>query len=151
HAPHRGVPRRRVALPRVPPRAAGQDVQVVDRSLPPQPAAARAAEGNGQREFSRIALWDLLEGLRLWKMWLRQSSNEARRRYKRTALGPMWVTVSLLVFALVLSFVWAGLWKMKVSEFLPFLLSGLLPWTLISSAIGEGCLSFAAGEALTKA
>jgi ABC-type polysaccharide/polyol phosphate export permease len=110
---------------------------------------------NGIEDDKRVraqwALWDFVEGARLWHMWWRQSSNEVRRRYKRTLLGPAWVTVSLLIFAVMLSFVWAGLFKMQVTDFLPFLLSGLLPWTLISSCIGEGCAVFLSGEALIKA
>lgn len=102
------------------------------------------------RKLAAWAMWDLVEGLRLWEMWARQSWNEVRRRYKRTVLGPMWVTVSLIIFAVVLSFVWAGLWNQKVADFLPFLLSGLLPWTLISTAIGESCVAFIANEALMR-
>ena len=101
-------------------------------------------------DLSRRATWDFIEGLRLWELWMRLSWNEVRRRYKRTMLGPMWVTVSLLIFATVLSFVWAALWKQPVVEFLPFLLSGLLPWTMISAAIGESSAVFLAGEALMK-
>jgi ABC-type polysaccharide/polyol phosphate export permease len=37
-----------------------------------------------------------------------------------------------------------------VGEFLPFLLSGLLPWTLISASIAESCSVFLAGEPLMK-
>lgn len=62
----------------------------------------------------------------------------------------MWVTVSLIIFAVVLSFVWAALWNMQVTEFLPFLLSGLLPWTLIYGAIGESCAAFIANEGLMR-
>lgn len=98
----------------------------------------------------RRANWDFTAGLQLWEMWSRLSMNEVRRRYKRTMLGPMWVTVSLLVFATVMSFVWAGLWKQNVVEFLPFLLSGLIPWTMLSAAIGESTAVFLAGEALMK-
>ena len=110
-----------------------------------------AEQGVGERrKLAKWARWDLVEGLRLRKMWFRQSWNEVRRRYKRTMLGPMWVTVSLVIFAVVLSFVWAGLWKMQVTEFLPFLLSGLLPWTMISAAIGESCVAFIANEGLMR-
>lgn len=99
----------------------------------------------------RRANWDFVAGLQLWEMWSRLSMNEVRRRYKRTMLGPMWVTVSLLVFATVMSFVWAGLWKQNVVDFLPFLLSGLIPWTMLSAAIGESTAVFLAGESLMKA
>lgn len=96
------------------------------------------------------AVWDFVAGLRLWEMWSRLSWNEVRRRYRRTMLGPSWVTASLLVFATVMSFVWATLWKQSVVEFMPFLLSGLVPWTMISAAIGESCAAFLAGEGLMK-
>ena len=103
-----------------------------------------------RRQFARWALWDLVEGLRLWKMWLRMSWNEVRRRYTRTMLGPMWVTVSLLVFATVLSAVFAGLWNQNVRDYLPFLLSGMLPWNMVAGSIGESCAVFLTGEALIK-
>jgi ABC-type polysaccharide/polyol phosphate export permease len=109
-----------------------------------------AVEQDEQVKFAGWALWDFFQGLRLWRMWWRMSFNEVRRRYKRTILGPLWVTISLLVFAIALSFVWAGLFNQPVTKFLPFLLSGLLPWGMISSSIGEACAVFLSGEALMK-
>jgi len=96
------------------------------------------------------AKWDLIEGILFWELWVRLSMNEMRRRYKRTLLGPAWITLSLLIFALTMSLVWAGLWNQKVVDFLPFLLSGLVPWTMISSVIGESTAVFLAGESLIK-
>jgi ABC-type polysaccharide/polyol phosphate export permease len=121
----------------------------IARLLREPPPYAGRDEDEG-RMLARWALWDIVEGLRLRDMWLRQAWNEIRRRYKRTLLGPMWVTVSLVIFALMLSFVWSGLFNQQVTQFLPFLLSGLLPWTLISVCIAEGCMGLAAGEGLMK-
>lgn len=101
-------------------------------------------------QTSRRARWDILQGLILWRLWSRLSLNEVRRRYKRTLLGPAWMTVSLLIFASAMSVVWAALWNQKVTEFLPFLLAGLVPWTLISSVIGESTGVFLSGEGLIK-
>lgn len=98
----------------------------------------------------RRARWDIVQGLLLWELWTRLSFNEMRRRYKRTVLGPAWMTVSLLIFASAMSVVWAGLWNQKVSEFLPFLLSGLIPWTMIAGVIGESTGVFLGGEGLIK-
>ena len=112
--------------------------------LPPLLDAASA------EQRAKRARWDFVEGVALWKMWSRSSLIELRRRYKRTMLGPAWVTVSLLIFGGTLSFVWAGLWGQNVVDFLPFLLSGLIPWTMIAGAIGESCAVFLGGEALIK-
>lgn len=98
----------------------------------------------------QMAAWDLVQGLRRHEIWVRQSVNEVRRRYRRTLLGPAWVTLSLVIFATVLSFVWSGLFQQNQTSFLPFLLSGLLPWTMIAASIGEGTGAFLAGEALIK-
>jgi len=117
---------------------------------PSRPSLPPLTDANSADQLARRARWDLVEGLMLWEMWIRLSVNEVRRRYKRTMLGPAWVTVSLLIFSTALSFVWAGLWKMNVVEFMPFLLSGLIPWTMISGAIGESCAVFLAGEGLIK-
>jgi len=142
-----------MALPRVAPGAAGQDLQVVT-GVQSQPSEGRrtAAYPIQERDAGpfRIAAWDLIQGFRRHEIWKRQSANEVRRRYRRTMLGPIWVTVSLIVFAVVLSFVWAGLFNQPVRTFLPFLLSGLVPWGLISTIIGEGTSAFAAGETLIK-
>lgn len=105
--------------------------------------------GNHQ-QTARRARWDLVQGLLLWELWTRLSLNEMRRRYKRTVLGPAWMTVSLLVFASAMSVIWAGLWNQQVTEFLPFLLSGLVPWTMIAAVIGESTAVFLGGEGLIK-
>ena len=125
-------------------------ISTKDKLLSAEARPPSLADTNSGYQATRDARWDLIQGLLLWKMWIRLSINEVRRRYKRTMLGPAWVTISLLIFALAMSVVWAGLWKQKVSEFLPFLLSGLLPWTMISGMIGESCTVFLAGEGLVK-
>ena len=86
----------------------------------------------------------------MWELWGRLSFNEVKRRYKRTVLGPAWMTVNLLLFATIMGVVWAGLWGQKFTTFLPFLLSGLIPWTLISGVIGESTAAFLGGEGLIK-
>lgn len=116
----------------------------IQRDLPP------LDDPGSRAQLWRRANWDFIAGLQLWEMWSRLSANEVKRRYKRTMLGPMWVTVSLLVFATAMSFVWAGLWKQNVVDFLPFLLSGLIPWTMIAAMIGECTAVFLAGEGLMK-
>jgi ABC-type polysaccharide/polyol phosphate export permease len=121
----------------------GRKISVLS-DLPPLQNADDAAQR------ARRVKWDIVQGLQLWELWTGLSLNEMRRRYKRTLLGPAWMTVSLLIFAFVMSIVWAGLWNQKVTEFLPFLLSGLIPWTMISAVIGESTGVFLGGESLIK-
>ena len=98
-----------------------------------------------------VAIKDLVEGLRLWELWVRLCTSEVRRRYKRTLLGPMWVAISLGAFATALSIVWSALWKQDVQVYLPFVLSGLIPWTMFASSLAESCMAFVSGESSMKA
>lgn len=101
-------------------------------------------------KLREAALNDLVGGFKSWEIWGRLCLNEVNRRYRRTLLGPMWVAVSLGVFSLVLSLVWAALWRQNVREYLPYLLSGLIPWMMIASSIGESTSTFMSSESLMK-
>ena len=99
---------------------------------------------------AQYGLIDLIEGFKLYYLWIHLAWTETKRRYRRTAIGPLWVSLSMLIFSLVLSVVWATLWQQSVKEFLPFLLSGLLAWTFISSCIGESTSTLISAEAVLK-
>lgn len=98
----------------------------------------------------RTAVNDIIEGFKLSELWGRLCWNEIKRRYRRTMFGPMWVTVSLSVFSIAMSLVWSILWHQNVREYLPYLLSGLIPWMVIASCLGESCGAFLGGEANMK-
>ncbi len=119
-----------------------------------EPFAAKPDAGPAFHEVdaspARRAMWDIAQGVRRHEVWSRQSMNEVKRRYRRTLLGPTWVTLSLVIFAVVLSYVWGSIFQQDVMTFLPFLLSGLVPWSLISTTISEGTITFLAGEALMR-
>jgi lipopolysaccharide transport system permease protein len=107
-------------------------------------------EINSENLTYRMARWDLYEGIKQWGLWGRLSTNEIKRRYRRTLLGPSWVTLSLLIFSSALSIVWAGLWNQEVKTYLPFLLAGMIPWTMLSASIAESCATFLSAEPLIK-
>ncbi len=97
-----------------------------------------------------VALADFAEGAVAWRMWGRLGWQEIKRRYRRTAIGPFWTSLSLGIFIGVLGFVWAGLWKQDPKTYLPFLCAGMLAWNLVQSNISDGCLVFVGGESFIK-
>ena len=62
---------------------------------------------------------------------------DIRQRYVRTMLGPLWIVLSTGVWFSVMGFVMANLFGQKLHEYLPFVMTGLLTWVLISSCIME--------------
>jgi ABC-type polysaccharide/polyol phosphate export permease len=96
------------------------------------------------------AVDDIFGGAFNWRMWGRLGWQEVRRRYRRTMIGPFWTTLSLGIFILSLSLVWARLWNQPLATYLPFVSAGIVTWTLVSALIAESCLNFVANEGLIK-
>lgn len=98
----------------------------------------------------RRALIDIIAGAENWRVWTRMGWQEIRRRYRRTMLGPFWVTLSLGLFVGGMGFVWAPLFKVPVKDYLPFVTTGMICWTFTSSIIIEGCSTYTSAESLIK-
>lgn len=96
------------------------------------------------------ALRDIAEGLRNWRLWGRMGWGDVRRRYRRTVLGPFWTTLSLAILVVSVGIVFATLWKMDISDYLPFLCTGLIAWIPISTVLTESCNALVSAEAILK-
>jgi lipopolysaccharide transport system permease protein len=75
---------------------------------------------------------------------------DIRQRYRRSSLGPFWLTISMGVLIGALGLVFGNLFDSPMKEFLPFLTIGLILWTFISTTLNEGCMGFTAAEAMIK-
>jgi ABC-type polysaccharide/polyol phosphate export permease len=93
---------------------------------------------------------DLLGGLRRTELWGRLGWLDVRRRYRRTRIGPFWNSITLAVYVLSVGTVGAAIWHQDIYEYLPFLVSGMIVWTLVSTIITESCSVFIAGQSLFR-
>src|ERR1700744_5070182 len=87
---------------------------------------------------TRIAINDVLRGLQQVSLAGYLAWGDIRQRYVRTMLGPLWIVLSTGIWFSAMGFVMANLFKQSMSQYLPFMISGLLVWVLISTAITEG-------------
>ena len=69
---------------------------------------------------------------------------DIRKRYRRSLLGPFWITISLGAFILGLSFIYVPLVGGNMNSFLPFLAFGFIAWQFISQLVLDGCNVFIA-------
>ena len=97
-----------------------------------------------------LALADAVEGARAYRLWSLLSWQDIRRRYRRSKLGPFWLTISMGVLVGALGILYAGLFKVDVSDYLPFLAVGFITWSLIAGLINEGCDTFISAETIIK-
>jgi ABC-type polysaccharide/polyol phosphate export permease len=104
----------------------------------------------GLRPLRETAAGDLLRGLRRRELWGRLGWLDVRRRYRRTTIGPFWNSVTLAVYVLTVGTVGAAIWHQNIYDYLPFLVSGMIVWMLVSGIITESCSVFIAGQSLFR-
>jgi ABC-2 type transport system permease protein len=98
----------------------------------------------------RRAVDDLVDGWRLKQLWGHLGWQDIRQRYRRSVLGPIWISISMAVTAVALGILYAGLFGNDLSEQLPYILVGFIIWGFISGCISEGSEVFVANEGLIK-
>ena len=100
------------------------------------------ASFRGSRGFSSDIDRDLLSGIRAWPMWTMLGWNDIRQRYRRSVLGPFWITLSVAVFISLLGVIYSNIFKIELRTYLPFLTLGYVIWGFVAQATGESSLSF---------
>jgi len=100
---------------------------------------------------NRLALRDLAYGIRLlplaWTLgWL-----DIRLRYRGSALGPLWLTLSTGIMVGALGYLYAGIFHTDVSDYLPFLALSMVLWSFLSTVVGECCNVFTESEGIVRA
>lgn len=76
------------------------------------------------------------------------SRSDAKARYKRSRLGPFWLTLGAAIGVDGLGFAWNTLFKMDRAEFIPLLTAGLILWQFIAGVITESTTVFVASAQL---
>ncbi len=84
-----------------------------------------------------IALADLKETITMRNAAWFFAWGDLKTRYRRSALGPIWLVLSTAIGVVGLGYVWAALLKMSATEFVPTLTIGLVVWQLVSGCLTE--------------
>ncbi|HEY0569218.1 MAG TPA: ABC transporter permease [Xanthobacteraceae bacterium] len=88
---------------------------------------------------------------RIPEVWGTLGWADIKLRYRRTMIGPFWLTLSLGVMILGIGFLYAGLFQSETSVYIPYLATGLVVWMFISTTVTEGCTIFIVSAPLIKA
>jgi ABC-2 type transport system permease protein len=103
----------------------------------------------GSRSWAR-AFGDLSAGWKQRQLWGHLGWQDIKQRYRRSVLGPLWISISMGVIALGLGILYSLLFQTDITTFLPHVAVGLLIWNFISGCILEGSEVFIANEGLIK-
>jgi ABC-type polysaccharide/polyol phosphate export permease len=133
------------------------NVQNVKRALPSstaplipiagEPAAAIARKDDTTAD---IIAAEISNGFRAWRVWTILGWDDIRQRYRRSVLGPFWITLSMGVFILLLGVIYSRLFHMELAAFLPYLSLGFIVWGFMSAVANDSCVAFHESGRLIK-
>jgi len=101
-----------------------------------------------RRTRSLDAIADMIEGLKLWELWCSLGWHDIRQRYRRSIVGPFWLTLSMGVMVGGLAYLYAGLFGQDLETYLPYVATGIIVFSMISSLASEGSLVFIGSSTL---
>jgi homopolymeric O-antigen transport system permease protein len=108
------------------------------------------AHSDRRNSLTSTAWEDIVGGLFKSELWGRMAWLDVKRRYQRTTLGPFWNSATLTLYTVAVGTVGAGLFHQDFYQYLPYLISGMIVWTLVSTIILESCTLFVSGHALFR-
>ena len=96
------------------------------------------------------ALDDWRSGLRNYDVWVHLAVSDIRMKYRRTAIGPFWITASTGLTILAISLVFSRLLGKSMSEFVPYASAGIITWYFIANALNEGCIAIVSNASIYR-
>jgi ABC-type polysaccharide/polyol phosphate export permease len=116
------------------------------------PGAALAPRGvlGITKKGLRLALDDLWDGFFSFRIWGMMGWNDVRTRYRRSLLGPFWLTISTAVMVGCMGPLFAKLFNQDIGSYLGFLAIGFVVWQLISQSMTDGCNAFIVSDGFIK-
>lgn len=91
--------------------------------------------GGGARVLDAVV--DFTSGLSRWRTSFNLGLQDIELRYKRSLLGPFWISASLVATILALAFVFSGVFQQEFANYIAWLGAGLLAWQLITGLTQE--------------
>ena len=98
-----------------------------------------------------VLAWnDIKEGIQHWRIWVMLAYQDIKLRYRRSILGPFWLTISMAITVYSMGFLYGHLFHIALENYFPFLVAGMLGWSLISTIVLEFTDGFMTSDALIK-
>src|SRR5260370_33015917 len=105
---------------------------------------------NGAQSALTAGSVDLILGFKAWRLWTMLGWNDIVQRYRRSALGPFWVTLSMAIFIVLLGVIYRRIFKVDIAIYLPYIAMGIIVWGFVSGTTIESCAAFVENGAIIK-
>jgi lipopolysaccharide transport system permease protein len=130
----------------------GQKQGMTDTSFKFNASSERQVETKGSVSLTGLLLFgsDLYRGVRAWPLWLTLAWNDIAMRYRRSTLGPLWMTLSTGILVVSLGILYSRIFQTDIATYLPYLALGFIVWGFLSTTINESCQAFSESERIIK-
>lgn len=71
------------------------------------------------------------------KIWMNLAWNDVIQSYRRTMLGPFWITMNLVIFAFAMTLILGSVFKVSTADYAGFVVCGMIAWMWISAMLND--------------
>ena len=107
-------------------------------------------EQNNRPGSLALAIKDLKEGLSSIHVWPMLGWQEIRQRYRRSVLGPFWLTISTGAMIAGMGPLYGRLFGQDISAYFPYLAVSFIVWLLMANLINDCSNAFINAEGFIK-
>jgi lipopolysaccharide transport system permease protein len=76
--------------------------------------------------------------------------NDVKQRYRRTLIGPFWITASMSVMIGAIAIIYSAIFQVSLASYVMYLAAGMVTWFFISTSLVEGMSAFTNAEGIIK-
>lgn len=119
------------------------------QSVQRQPLFNLSADRGWTQRF-QLAATDARDGIKLWRLSWALGLSDIKLRYRGSALGPFWLTLSTAIMIGSMGVLYAYLFHTKIHNYLPYISVSIVFWNYLNTLITDGCNCFIQAEALIR-
>lgn len=98
----------------------------------------------------RDGVKDIVGGLTAAPIYTMLAGNDIARRYKRSRVGQLWLTISMAAMIGGMGVVFSQIFQIQTETFIPFLAVGIIIWSFIQQTLNESCTAFMENEGFIR-
>ena len=93
---------------------------------------------------------EIKDALLSHEQWFYMAIQDIKLRYRRSMIGPWWVTISTGIMVLMLGFLWSHIFNQAIDTYLPFFAVGFVVWGWMSGQISDSTAGFFQFQGIIK-
>lgn len=98
----------------------------------------------------KLALHDLGAGFGQYPVWLYLAWQDIKQRYRRSVIGPFWITITTGIMVLAMGPLYGSLLKQEIGPYLQYLSVSIIIWSFIAGYINESGNAFIVADGFIK-